>query len=157
MDLLESELVHALADPDAGRTTPAGSGRLSLPLRNAYMPSVAHALDLRGRVCAGGVVALLAAARPAGLDGRTQPDYALLVQERSSRVLNAVGKFAVVPKAFHEPAVEPAGEVQLSASLRRELEEELLGRRSLAACSPTASARSTRFTSTCSALRCAGC
>jgi transcriptional regulator with XRE-family HTH domain len=131
MDLLESELVHALVDPHAGRTTPTGPGRLSLPLRDAYMPSVAHALDLRGRVCGGGVVALLAAARPAGLDGRTRPDYALLVQERSSRVLNAVGKFAVVPKAFHEPTVEPAAEVQLSASLRRELEEELLGREEL--------------------------
>jgi hypothetical protein len=60
-----------------------------------------HALDLERRICAGGPVALLAAARPANAIGRKQPDYALLVQERSPRVLNAVGKLAVIPKAFH--------------------------------------------------------
>jgi len=46
-------------------------------------------------------------------------------------VLNAVGKLAVVPKAFHEPVVEPAAEAHLSTSVQRELEEELLGREDL--------------------------
>jgi hypothetical protein len=83
------------------------------------------------RICAGGPVALLAAARPAKAIGQKQPDYALLVQERSPRVLNAVGKLAVIPKAFHQPTVEPAAEAHLSTSLLRELEEELLGREEL--------------------------
>ena len=43
-------------------------------------------------------------------------------------MLNAVGKLAVIPKAFHQPTVEPAAEAHLSTSLLRELEEELLGR-----------------------------
>jgi hypothetical protein len=131
MDLLEAELVQALVDQHSTSTSPGRHGRLSLPLRDAYLPSILHAMDVRGRVCAGGVVALLAAARPAVPGERRQPDYALLVQERSPRVLNAVGKLAVIPKAFHEPTVEPAAEAQLAASLRRELEEELLGREEL--------------------------
>ena len=82
-------------------------------------------------MCVGGPIALVAAARPAGLLGRRPRDYVLLVQERSSRVLNAVGRLAVIPKAFHQPTVEPTAEVCLSASLQRELEEELLGRKEL--------------------------
>jgi hypothetical protein len=73
-------------------------------------------------------VTLLAAARPKSLAGRRPPDYAVLVQERSSRVLNVVGRLAVIPKAFHGPTVEPSAEADLSASVHRELEEELLGR-----------------------------
>ena len=46
-------------------------------------------------------------------------------------MLNAVGKLAVIPKAFHQPTVEPAAEAHLSTSLLRELEEELLGREEL--------------------------
>ena len=131
MDLLEAELVDALAEHNAMGPAAAGGRRLSLPLRDTYLPSVLHALDMERRACAGGPVALLAAARPAGPGGRRPPDYALLVQERSPRVLNAVGKLAVIPKAFHQPTVEPAAEASLSTTLQRELEEELLGRAEL--------------------------
>jgi transcriptional regulator with XRE-family HTH domain len=132
MDLLEAELVDALAERNAmGLAASEGRRRLSLPLRDTYLPSVLHALDVERRACAGGPVALLAAARPAGPGGRRPPDYALLVQERSPRVLNAVGKLAVIPKAFHQPTVEPAAEASLSTTLQRELEEELLGRAEL--------------------------
>ena len=129
MDLLESELIETLAEENAAARPRARSRRL--PLRDAYLPSVMHALDMERRICAGGPVAMLAAARPANAIGRKRPDYALLVQERSPRVLNAVGKLAVIPKAFHQPTVEPAAEAHLSASLLRELEEELLGREEL--------------------------
>jgi transcriptional regulator with XRE-family HTH domain len=132
MDLLEAELVDALAEHNAmGLAASEGRRRLSLPLRDTYLPSVLHALDVKRRVCAGGPVALLAAARPAGPGGRRPPDYALLVQERSPHVLNAVGKLAVIPKAFHQPTVEPAAEASLSTTVQRELEEELLGRAEL--------------------------
>jgi transcriptional regulator with XRE-family HTH domain len=129
MDLLESELIETLAEEN-GAASPRARPR-RLPLRDAYLPSVMHALDMERRICAGGPVALLAAARPANAIGRKQPDYALLVQERSPRVLNAVGKLAVIPKAFHQPTVEPAAEAHVSTSLLRELEEELLGREEL--------------------------
>ena len=131
MDLLEAELVDALAERNAIGPAATGGQRLPLPLRDTYLPSVLHAFDMERRVCAGGPVALLAAARPAGPGGRRPPDYALLVQERSPRVLNAVGKLAVIPKAFHQPTVEPAAEASLSTTLQRELEEELLGRAEL--------------------------
>jgi hypothetical protein len=119
MDLLEQELIDAISQRIISE----------LPLRRRYLPTVPAALDLDARVCVGGPVALLAAARPGHRNRK--PDYALLVQERSSRVLNVPGKLAVTPKAFHRPVIEAADEAQLSASLERELEEELLGRHDL--------------------------
>jgi transcriptional regulator with XRE-family HTH domain len=120
-DLLESELLGALA---AGGSRPDLD---QLGLRNAYLPSTDAALDLGSRVCVGGPVALLAVAR----SGPESPDYLLLVQERSSAVLNVTGRLAVIPKAFHQPTGDPRAEVALSATVRRELEEELLGRQDL--------------------------
>jgi hypothetical protein len=129
MDLLEAELVDTLADVTGHiAATARKAGRLHFPLRDAYLASVSHALDFERRICAGGPVALLAAARPRDRTGRRPPDYALLVQERSPRVLNVVGRLAVIPKAFHGPTVEPSAEADLSTSVHRELEEELLGR-----------------------------
>jgi hypothetical protein len=129
MDLLEAELTDALADPTGRMTAPTTRDRRPrLPLRDAHLPSVTHALDFERRICAGGPVALLAAARPGHRAGRRPADYALLVQERSPRVLNVVGRLAVIPKAFHGPSVEPWAEADLSTSVHRELEEELLGR-----------------------------
>jgi transcriptional regulator with XRE-family HTH domain len=127
MDLLETELVDALATAERGD----GEGRGGLPLRDVYLPTVASALALNDRLCVGGPVALLAAARPGTRHGQREPDYVLLVQERSARVLNVTGRLAVVPKAFHGPTTEAAEEAHLSASLERELEEELLGREDL--------------------------
>lgn len=125
LDLLETELITALV-PGPLHT------QARLPLRDTYLPSVTSALAMGERLCVGGPVALFAAARGRTRRSQGQPDYVLLVQERSSRVLNVVGKLAVVPKAFHGPTVEPAREASLSASLERELEEELLGRDDLA-------------------------
>jgi transcriptional regulator with XRE-family HTH domain len=128
MDLLESELVDTLAEVTSQRAaTTMGDQRPRLPLRDAYLPSLTHVLDFERRICAGGPVALLAAARPGRRLGQPA-DYALLVQERSPRVVNVVGRLAVIPKAFHGPTVEPQAEADLSASVHRELEEELLGR-----------------------------
>jgi hypothetical protein len=132
MDLLETELVNALATIAPGRISgvePGIAGRL--PLRDIYLPTMASALALDERLCVGGPVALLAAARGGPSRGQRGPDYVLLIQERSARVLNATGRLAVVPKAFHGPTVEPNQEARLSATLERELEEELLGRQDL--------------------------
>jgi hypothetical protein len=58
-------------------------------------------------------------------------DYVLFTHERSSTVPNLAGKLATIPKGFHQPTGEPAHEVRPSATVRRELEEELLGRQEL--------------------------
>lgn len=120
MDLLEGELVDAVAAGDADR--PA-----AMPLRDKYLPNLASVLDVAGRLCAGGPLALCAIARPASRL-RGEADYLLLVQERSGHVLNAARKLAVIPKGFHQPMTDFRGDAQLGATLRREVEEELFGR-----------------------------
>jgi hypothetical protein len=120
MDLLEGELVDALA---TGQPTMPGH----LPLRDRYLPDLASVLRLEDRLCAGGPVALTAIARPSGRH-RAHPDFLLLVQERSGRVLNAARRLAVIPKAFHEPLVDYRDDACISATIEREMEEELFGR-----------------------------
>jgi hypothetical protein len=120
MDLLENELVDALASSHA---TPPGA----LPLRDHYLPSLCSIVMLNQRLCAGGALALFAAARPPGRRGGRR-DYVLLIQERSGQVLNAARRLAVIPKAFHEPLGDFSDDAQLSATIEREMEEELFGR-----------------------------
>jgi hypothetical protein len=120
LDLLERELLVAI--PAA---VPAKPGALCL--RDHYLPDVASVLDLRGRLCAGGVLGLCAIARPADAY-RPEPDYALIVQQRSGLVVNAVGCLAVIPKAFHRPLVDYRTDTNVALTLRRELEEELFQR-----------------------------
>ncbi|MCP3803461.1 transcriptional regulator [Allokutzneria sp. A3M-2-11 16] len=120
MDLLEGELVDAVVGGAEVR-------RGSLPLRDKYLSDLASALDVSSRVCAGGVLALCAIARPSD-PFRGGRDYALLVPERSGHVLNAARRLAVIPKGFHEPLTDLRADAQLAATLRREMEEELFGR-----------------------------
>jgi hypothetical protein len=123
MDLLERETLDAVATDRAGE--PHG-----MPLRARFLPTVEAVTSLSERLCAGGPLALFAAARPKSRFN-PNPDYVLLIQQRSDRVLNATGRLAVIPKAFHEPLVDFSDDAQLSATLERELEEELFGRADL--------------------------
>lgn len=120
MDLLEGELVDALT---TGQPTSPGA----LPLRDTYMPNLTAALNVGDRMCAGGALALTAIARPADAF-RSEPDYLLLVQERSGHVINAARRLAVIPKGFHQPLTDFRADTQVGATLRREMEEELFGR-----------------------------
>ena len=104
LDLLEGELNDALA---AGVPTVPGS----LPLRDRYLPDVASVLDVSGRLCAGGALALCAFARPATFY-RDRADYVLLVQERSGNVINAARRLAVIPKGFHQPMTDYRSDAQ---------------------------------------------
>jgi len=115
-DLLEGELVDTMSAENRSTSSNAH------PLRDLYLPSRAAATAFDQRVCAGGPACLLAIARP--------DDYVLLVQKRSGRVVNVTGRLAVIPKAFHQP-INDDQQVNLSASVNRELEEELLGRTDL--------------------------
>jgi hypothetical protein len=112
MDLLEGELVDGLG---------------KAPLRDRYLPDLSAVLDLSGRLCAGGTLALCAVARPAD-PYRGPADYALLVQERSATVLNGARRLSVIPKAFHQPLKDAQADARVSATLLREMEEELFGR-----------------------------
>ena len=120
LDLLEVELVEAL---DSG--SPIEAGRL--PLRDEYLPDLASLFDFRGRLCAGGALALCAIARP-GDRARGGGDYALLVQQRSGHVINGAGRLSVIPKGFHQPMTDYRADTRIEATLLRELEEELFGR-----------------------------
>jgi hypothetical protein len=73
------------------------------------------------------VLALCAVARPAD-PYRGPADYALLVQERSATVLNGARRLSVIPKAFHQPLKDAQADARVSATLLREMEEELFGR-----------------------------
>jgi transcriptional regulator with XRE-family HTH domain len=120
LDLLETELVEALASG-----SPIEAGRL--PLRDEYLPDLASLLDFRGRLCAGGALALCAIARPPDRV-RGAGDYALLVQERSGQVINGAGRLSVIPKGFHQPMTDYRADTRIEATLLREMEEELFGR-----------------------------
>jgi transcriptional regulator with XRE-family HTH domain len=120
VDLLERELTD---NSTAGKPLRPGNA----PLRDKYLPDFAAALDPAGRLCAGGVLALTAIARPAN-PHRGAADYVLLVQERSDRVVNAAGRLAVIPKAFHQPLTDHRADARIGATLRRALEKELFGR-----------------------------
>jgi hypothetical protein len=120
MDLLEGELTDALA---AGTAPKPGN----LPLRDRLLPDVDSITNLDQRICAGGALALLAIARPAD-PHRGPADYLVLVQERSGHVLNAARRLAVIPKGFHQPLTDIRADVQIGATLLREMEEELFGR-----------------------------
>jgi hypothetical protein len=121
MDLLEGELIDAIAT--GVRIRPG-----LLPLRDQYLPDLAAVLDLRERICAGGILALVTIARPASPE-RGQADYALLIQERSGQVVNAAGRLAVVPKSFHQPMTDYQADARITATLRRAMEHELFCRR----------------------------
>jgi hypothetical protein len=115
-DLLETEPLDSL--------TVTGPPRASaLPIRDLYLPSLKSAWSFRQRICVGGPACLVAVARP--------DDYLLLVQRRSDRVVNVTGRLAVIPKAFHQPVNGDLQDTALSATVLRELEEELLGRQDL--------------------------
>jgi hypothetical protein len=118
LDLLERETLDAVS---AG--TPEAQ-----PLRRHYLPDLDAVTGLDRRLCAGGPLALFAAARPGSRFRRNEPDYVLLIQQRSGKVLNAANRLAVIPKGFHEPLVDFSDDAQLSATLEREMEEELFGR-----------------------------
>ncbi|WP_432019671.1 hypothetical protein [Streptomyces sp. 1222.5] len=119
LNLLEGELMRSIAAQGTERP-------LNMPIRDELLPDVPTVLDFAGRVCAGGALALTAIARPRGRGH--DPDYLLLIQERSGSVLNANRRLAVIPKAFHGPMADYGEDARFSATLEREMEEELFGR-----------------------------
>jgi hypothetical protein len=127
---LETELLTTIASR-AGQTPGPGH-----PLRDLYLPSLQAARSYPQRVCAGGPVCLTAIARADA--------YLLLTQRRSNRVLNVTGRLAIIPKGFHQPTDGYQADPSLATTIRRELEEELLGRQDLEQLTVTSQRLATR-------------
>jgi hypothetical protein len=122
LDLLENELLDALAAHDNDPSFVLSHADTVLPLRKAYLPDVQSVAGISSRLCAGGIATLFVHAIDEG-------DYRAIVQRRSQKVFNRTGRLSVVPQAFHQPVWDPQVEVRLSTTVERELEEELLGRK----------------------------
>ncbi len=125
--LLADELTRALAQADSIVDLPSVSDRM--PLRTQILPDGAGLADFDNRVCSGGVLTLLAIARP-----KPHNDFVVLAQRRSAAVSDSPGLLSVIPTAFHQPSVLPhframASDVAPSATMYRELFEEVLGGR----------------------------
>ena len=126
--LLADELTGALAHTRSIHDLLAAPDQ-HLPLRVQILPHGGALADLDNRVCSGGVLTLLAVARP-----KPHNDFVVLAQRRSAAVSDSPGLLSVIPKAFHQPSVLPhsqalASEVAPSATIYRELFEEVLGGR----------------------------
>jgi transcriptional regulator with XRE-family HTH domain len=126
--LLGDELTAALAQAGSVDELLEASDEL-MPLRAQVLPDGARLADFDNRVCSGGVLTLLAIARP-----KPQNDFVVLAQRRGAAVSDSQGLLSVIPRAFHQPSVLPhsmalASEVPPSATLYRELFEEVLGGR----------------------------
>ena len=122
LDLLENELLDALAGHDNDPSFVLSHADTVLPLRKAYLPDAQSLAGISTRLCAGGIATLFVHALDEG-------DYRAILQRRSQKVFNRTGRLSVVPQAFHQPVWDPQAEVRLSTTVERELEEELLGRK----------------------------
>lgn len=91
-----------------------------LPLRSQLLPSLDQLVHISGRISAGGPAVLFAVRLADG-------DVAIVVQKRSYKVADELGAFTVIPKAFHQPMVDPASEAPFEKTVWRECYEELFG------------------------------
>ncbi|HWD09354.1 MAG TPA: helix-turn-helix transcriptional regulator [Actinomycetota bacterium] len=126
--LLADELAQAVA-----RTSSLDDLLCSLdrafPLRRASLPDRNSLAAMGDRLCAGGVLTLLAIARD-----RPHDDFVVVAQRRGSAVSDSQGLLSVIPRAFHQPSALPhsrtlRAEVRPSATMYRELFEEIFGGR----------------------------
>jgi DNA-binding SARP family transcriptional activator len=121
LDLLENELLDALAEQGNSPQRVLEDRDGTLPLRSAYLPTAEAVRQVGSRLCAGGVATVFAHAIK-------DDEYLVLLQKRSHEVLNVAGRLSVVPKAFHQPLWDAQDEVSISTTVKREFEEELIGR-----------------------------
>ena len=93
--------------------------RSCLPKRAKYLDSIDMLLNMNQRICAGGIITMLAA--------RTNNDIAIVAQRRSARVSDEPNLLTLIPRAFHESIISPEKEFELQSTVYRECYEELLG------------------------------
>jgi hypothetical protein len=91
-----------------------------LPRRAKFLPSVEALLAFEARIVAGGPAVLFVARL-------SDQDFGIVVQRRSYQVSDELGALSVVPKAFHQPMIDPSAEAVLEKTVYRECYEELFG------------------------------
>ncbi len=113
---LEDEVVDALVDADLNVESVGSS---ILPLRLRYLPTAHSVWDLRSRLCVGGLGVVLALAHGG--------EFIIPLQKRARNVSDGQNMLSVLPKALHQPMIDPVSEIALSRTMYREIYEELLG------------------------------
>jgi hypothetical protein len=117
---LEDEVLVALGETGCVRAAfEAAAAPRRLGRRFTFMPNAESLLDTRSRLCIGGPLVLFAVLG--------QQELQFLVQRRSPDVSDEAGQLTVVPKAVHQPEVDPKLESDLEATIWREVHEELMG------------------------------
>lgn len=116
--LLLDELTDEIIDSKGQIESLVNSSR-TFKLRRKLMPDLDSIINLKSRICCGGIGTVFAL--------RRESDYLIPLHIRSSRVSDGRELLAVLPKAFHQPIIDPDIEVNVFWTLFRELYEELFG------------------------------
>lgn len=119
---LFDELVDALVEANGQVETVLDRSAKMLPLRTRYLPQYSSFNKLDRIVCVGGPSVTIAMARAEPFN-----DFVILIQRRADDLSDGQGLFAVIPQGFHQPAIDPNAEVAISATVFREVFEELFG------------------------------
>jgi hypothetical protein len=120
--LLQDELIEGLINAEFDLDKMFHPNYRDFPLRDETLPNGKSIIDFDRRMCAGGISTCFAMARPHPFN-----DFAIPVQKRSSSVSDSQGLLSPIPRAFHQPMVDPSSELKLSFTVFRELYEELFG------------------------------
>ncbi len=120
--LLQDELIEELISAEFDLDKMFHPNTRNLRLRDDILPDGQSIINFEGRMCAGGISTFFAMARPEPFN-----DFAIPVQKRSSNVSDSQGLLSPIPRAFHQPMVDPLSELKLSFTVFRELYEELFG------------------------------
>jgi hypothetical protein len=120
--LLSDEFVDALIEYKGVISDILTNAASALPIRSILLPDIGSLSDFNSRICSGGIGVVFAVAR-----GAPDNDFLLPIQVRSSSVTDVRGKYAVLPKAFHQPITGDEREVNVHWTALRELYEEVFG------------------------------
>lgn len=121
--LLEQELIDCLISNKNDIPTILRARDISLPMRNALIPTKDSFKNFSERLSTGGVACVVALAR-----GEPDNDYCIPLQERSQAVAEGRGVFTGSIQAWHQPTVEDdeyRNEVKLYWTVLREMYEEV--------------------------------
>lgn len=116
--VLPDELALAIAEHSIQQI--AADPGFYLPWRTKLLPSMGALTNFAGRIVAGGPVVLFAVRL-------SEQEVGIVLQRRSFTVSDELGVFTVVPKAAHQPMIDPEFEVDPAKIVLRECYEELFG------------------------------
>ncbi|MCJ7603977.1 MAG: hypothetical protein MUO63_21085 [Desulfobulbaceae bacterium] len=94
--------------------------RAHLPKREFFLNSINEIFSFSNRICAGGPIVLFAI-------NRGNDNIGVIIQKRSVYVSDEPGAITVIPKAFHQPYIDPYEDFDLESTIWRECYEELFG------------------------------